>query len=174
MGQGPLELLGSLLQGRGVPSAVRQAGLAPSAIYDFSYRFTVVALAFESAAGPAGDAVVKPEKLKLLQFVAIRPWLLPDVLTWARQPLTRQASILPSTYLRRGFLSDTIHEGVVGFALAAEGLNQVSRGLVKGPNNFLLGNLAATARAQSWFSGERRALEQLAAARITASMLEGW
>lgn len=157
-----------------MPSVVRQSGLAPSAIYDFTYRFTVMALAFESAAGPAGESVVKPEKLKLLQFVAIRPWLLPDVLTWARQPLTRQASILPSTYLRRGFLGDTVHEGVVGFALAAQGLKQVSLGLVKGHNYSMLGDLAVTARMQSWFRGERSALEQLAAVRITASMLEGW
>ena len=74
-----------LLRGGDVVTVVNLARSAPSAIYDLQYRLTVTAFAFALRAktNDAGRLWIRSAELKLVQFVAIRPWLVMVVREWA-------------------------------------------------------------------------------------------
>jgi hypothetical protein len=80
-----LKTLSELLQSGHATPSVRTERLVPSAIYDLQYRMFVVAAAFVMHAkgvDPFGSRI-QAARLRLLQFVAIRPWLLPVIESWS-------------------------------------------------------------------------------------------
>lgn len=172
----PLQMLAELLQSGHAQPVVSLARLAPSAFYDLQYRIVVVASAFEIYAKTwaSEQRQIGAARLKLLQFVASRPWLLPAVREWSAASEKTQVSILPSQRIRRGFISDKIHDNVVEFLIAGGVLTRAGSDVATGEKGELLKMLFSTSVELQLFSTERRVLEDLKGIKITNSMLEGW
>lgn len=83
--QSAIETLSELLQAGHAKLQVRTDRLVPSAIYDVNYRMFLIAAAFELHAKPAPPVArrIHATKLKLLQFIAIRPWLISVIKAWS-------------------------------------------------------------------------------------------
>jgi hypothetical protein len=113
-------------------------------------------------------------RLKLLQFVAIRPWLLPAIRQWSASRKQPQLSLIVSQYLRRGFLSDMMHDDVIAFLEARNVLVRVGDHLMAGENSELLATLHKAAIEDDLFVGERIVLQEIKSIMITNKMLEGW
>jgi len=74
----PLLRLAAMLEASGARPEVTPERLAPSTVYDLEYRVRIIAMAFQIHAAPDKYSTmprVQGRRLKLLQFVAIRPWL---------------------------------------------------------------------------------------------------
>jgi hypothetical protein len=169
--------LASLLEGSAATPVIVESRLAPSAIYDVEYRTVVVALVFEKFAKPfglAGDRRILSAKLKLLQFVAFRPWLLPGIREWSEAEEQGSLAITRSMRIRRGFLSDTAHEDVINLLVACGVLVRSKSHLVAGPKAGELTKISKAAIEQSLFSDVQDALRELEGITFTSSMLEGW
>jgi hypothetical protein len=170
----PLQsLIGFLRDARATPvlSPERQA---PSAVYDLQYRLVVSACAFEiHAKANAGTHRITAPRLKLVQFIAIRPWLLPIVRRWSAARSVAQLSLLNS-HLRQGFLGDGMHDDVVALLVARDVLRRSGGHLLSGVKGPFLTELHDTATRLDLFAAERATLSELLHVKITNSMLEGW
>jgi hypothetical protein len=169
----PLHMLAELLRGAGAQPVISPERSAPSTIYDLQYRLTVTACAFELHSKPdlVNTRRLQPAKLKLLQFMAIRPWLLPVVREWSANQ--SEPSLLTSQHLRRGFLGDAMHDDVIAFLTARDVLTRVGSHLVSGKHAYVLTNLFAASIEQNLFASERAVLQELIGIKLTNSMLEG-
>jgi hypothetical protein len=148
--------------------------LAPSAIYDLDYRVFVVAAAFErhaKAAPPIGRRI-HATKLKLLQFIAVRPRLLPIIKEWSTAKQDEELTFTTQD-LRRGFLGDQMLDSVVAFLVARGALEWMGTHLVEGKNAALLSAINEATIASGLFELERQTIEALGDFKITVRMLEG-
>lgn len=170
----PLHSLAELLAGR-AQLIVAPERLAPSAFYDLRYRMSVIAAAFEIHAKPygLGQRRLHAGRLKLLQFIACRPWLIDMMREWSAAQSDAQLSIASSQRLRRGFLGDQMHEDVVAFLVARGVLAKIGSHIVSVNADFLT-DLYSVSLEQALFSAERRVLHELLNIQITNAMLEGW
>ena len=169
----PLETLAGLLSGRAKVIFAPER-LAPSAFYDLLYRMFIIAAVFELHSEPAfGTQRIAAARLKLLQFIGCRPWLLPMVRQWSETRQDAQLSMLSSRPLRRGYLADTMHDDVIGFLVARSILTWSSKHLAVG-NIDLLRNLYSRAVGDDLFTTERATIRELGDVTITNHMLEGW
>jgi hypothetical protein len=148
--------------------------LVPSAIYDLDYRVFVIAAAFELHAKPAPPVArrIHATKLKLLQFIAIRPRLVSVIKAWSLAKDDEERSFSAQD-LRRGFLGDRMFESVIAFLVARGALEWMGTHLAAGANSELLSNIYMAAVNVGLFETERRALEELAGVKVTVRMLEG-
>jgi hypothetical protein len=171
-----LDTLVTLLQSGRAQPRVEPSRLAPSTIYDLHYRMAVIASTFEIHAVPylLGQRRIAASRLKLLQFVAIRPWLVPVIRKWSETQGYAQQSTLSPQQLRRGFLGDETHDAVVAFLVARGVLHRIHAHLGSSANSDLLTRLYSTALENTLFSTSLQALRDLTDIRITNSMLEGW
>jgi hypothetical protein len=173
----PLERLAALLAASGAEPDLNAGRLAPSTIYDLEYRVLVVAMAFQMHAATdrfSSRPRIQGRRLKLLQFVAMRPWLVPVIREWSASRRDAQRSLDFEEGLRRGFISDTMHERVMGFLIAASALRREDLFVVPGIKSSIIFDLYAEARRHSLFESEGAALHQLEDIIITNEMLEGW
>jgi len=76
--------------------------------------------------------------------------------------------------MRRGFMSDHLHDDVVDFFNAANIFLREGDHIVSGPEIGRARQLYDDACEQELFIGERKALEVLKGIRVTHAMLEGW
>ena len=173
----PLARLAALLEDSGAQVDVNPERLAPSAIYDLEYRVAVVALVFNAYAAEdrfSSRPRLQARRLKLLQFIAIRPWLVPVIREWSRTRRDKARSLDYEEGLRRGFISDTMHERVMDFLVAAGALRREESFVVPGGRFDVLAELQSATRGADLFVMEAEALEHLKAVVITNDMLEGW
>ncbi len=113
-------ILSDLLAGTSAAPYANPQRIAPSTFYDLQYRMFVISAClsiggklegvFQRLAGP---------KMRLLQFIAMRPWLLCVVEEWSASRKDAQRSLQSSQSLRRGFLSDGMHDNVVDYLVAS-------------------------------------------------------
>ena len=169
--QASLQTLADLLRGSRAKLVIEPARFAPSTIYDLEYRLVVLACTFEIHSKTNGR--LHAAKLKMMQFIAVRPWLLPVVQDWAASQKQKQTPMLESQSFRRGFLSDEMHERVVDYLVAHDVFRRERNTLVASANGAFLSRLAATADRSNLFAEERRILTDLLQVRITNNMLEG-
>lgn len=169
-----IEKLSELLQAGHAKPRVRTDRLVPSAIYDLDYRVFVIAAAFELHAKPAPPIArrIHATKLKLLQFIAIRPWLIPVIKNWSLAKDDKEPSFSTQD-LRRGFLGDQTFDSIVAFLVARGALEWMGRYLAAGPNSGLLTTIYMAATNGGLFEAERQALGELAGVKVTLHMLEG-
>src|ERR1700723_105642 len=101
----PLKILANLLNGYAKP-IIDLERLAPASTYDVDYRTALIVLTFEMHAKPpaAGERRMRTAELKLMQFIAQRPWLLPNIRQWSQSTRSHQGSLLVPQHLRRGYL----------------------------------------------------------------------
>lgn len=172
--------LSRLLEKTGATSRVREGRIVPSVVYDLRYRVVVVSCVFERFAKPMTGVPsrrwLRSDKLKFLQFVAIRPWLTSVVSEWSKARGDAQWSMLTSDRLRRGFLADTTHDRVLDFLVAASVFSRHPNGkhVMDGRSGGLIDRLVEEVSQQDLFASERAALAELEAITVTTEMLEGW
>src|SRR5262249_48720402 len=111
-------------------------------------------------------------RLKLLQFVAVRPWLLPVIESWSNAGPNEQPSF-EAQELRRGFLGDDTYDRVVSFLVARNAFECRGAHLIAGKGSALLTDLSNAAKESGLFERERQVLQALVNVRITNHMLEG-
>jgi hypothetical protein len=136
----------------------------------------IVASAFEIHAKPYAldRRRIVASRLKLLQFVAFRPWLMPIIRDWSETRGYAQQSILSPHQLRRGFLGDKMHDDVVAFLVARGVFDWMGSHLVSGVEADVLERLHLTAVEDGLFSASLRVLGEFNDITITNDMLEGW
>ena len=153
------------------------ARLAPSALYDVEYRTAVIALVFARFAriiAPSTLRKISAAKLKLMQFVVLRPWLLPAIREWSEAGPHEGLAFAHSIRIRRGFLSDTAHDDVVNYLTACRIIARQDTQIVEGEHIDTLLTVAKAILDQNLFSGELAAIEDLDQITISNHMLEGW
>ena len=168
-----IETLSALLQSSQAQPRVRTERLVPSAIYDLDYRTFVIAAAFELHAKevlPIGRRI-HATRLKLFQFIAIRPRLMSVIRSWSAAG--DDETSFAAHDLRRGFLGDRMYDAVVAFLVARSALEWMGPHLTAGSNAELLANIYTAAVNADLFVAERRTLEELANVHVTNRMLEG-
>jgi MFS-type transporter involved in bile tolerance (Atg22 family) len=136
----------------------------------------IISAAFEIHAKPFSidRRRIQSTRLKLVQFVATRPTLLPVVKEWSESRHDAQAAFATSHSLRRGFLSDKTHDDVVGFLVARGIFLYDGIHLSDGGNSSFLASMYKSSCEMGLFGVERRVLSDLLTITITNSMLEGW
>ena len=173
----PLERLSALLAASGAQPDITPERLAPSTVYDLEYRVLIVAMSFQLHAASdkySNRPRIQSRRLKLLQFIAMRPWLVSVIREWSLSRHNAQRSLDSEEGLRRGFISDTMHDDVLDFLVAAGALRREETFVVSGMNSSLISDLYSEALGRSLFDAELTALRQLKAIVITNEMLEGW
>lgn len=171
-----IHTLSELLRGSGARAVLAPERIAPSTIYDLQFRIVINALVFQRSAKPYFDSAVRIQaaRQKLIQFVAIRPWLVRVVRDWSATQHVPQLSVHVSQRLRRGFLGDAMQEGVVEFLSAAGVFRRDAGFLAAGPKGGFLKSWSDAVVSQELFVSERAAIEELSGIKITNTMLEGW
>ncbi len=172
-----LAQLAELLQASGAQPDFSPERLAPSTIYDLEYRVLIVAMAFQIHATKdqfSDRPRIPQRRLKLLQFIAMRPWLVPVIEEWSASRHDAQRSLDSEDSLRRGFISDTMHEHVMDFLIAAGGIRREESFVVPGTKSSIIFDLYSEATARTLFESEFTALRALKKTVVTNDMLEGW
>jgi hypothetical protein len=164
----------ALLQESHARPKVRIERLARSAIYDLEYRVFVVAAAFERHAEVVESIGrrIRVTKLKLLQFVTIRPRLLPFIQEWSTTKQDEEHSFTTEE-LRRGFHGDRTFDNVVAFLVASGTLKRMGQYVVEGENAGFLTAINNEVNATGLFDMERKTLEALGNIKITVRMEAG-
>jgi hypothetical protein len=171
---GSLGAIATLLGDTTARPVVRSALATTSPLYDVDYRMFVNSIAFEMHANlsPAGLRIQRA-RIKLLQFVAIRPWLLPALQRWSTEGAADQFSLEHAQRIRRAFLTDTIHDAAISFLIAHEALEPSGSHLLAGRRYDVIASRVAIAKREGLFARERATLELSKEVRITIRMLEG-
>ena len=173
----PIEKLAALLDTTGAQPDITPEHLAPSTVYDLEYRVLIVAMAFQIHAAPdrySNRPRIQSRRLKLLQFAAMRPWLVSVIREWSLSRHDAQRSLASEKGLRRGFISDTMHDNVLDFLVGAGALRRKELYVVSGTNVSVMFNLYSEAVERTLFDAELTALDHLKSIVITNEMLEGW
>ena len=173
----PVEKLAMLLEGSKATPVMMPSRLAPSAIYDVEYRTVVVALLFERFAksfGVGGHRRISSAKLKLLQFIAFRPWLVSSIREWSEGEEQGSLGLTQSIRSRRGFLSDTAHEDVINLLVACGIFVRAKSHLITGEKAGELAKISKAMKEQDLFASMQRVISELAEIPLAKSMLEGW
>jgi hypothetical protein len=173
----PIEQLAALLQNSKAEPVIVPSRLAPSAIYDVEYRTAIVALIFERFANPRPPSdyrKLSSARLKLLQFITLRPWLLAAIREWSEADQQGGFAFSHSMRIRRGFLSDTTHDDLINYLVACGIFLRKETQIVSGKNAAALTEIAKSVVEHKLFESERNVIEELANTKITNEMLEGW
>jgi hypothetical protein len=152
---------------------VRHAGIVQSTLYDLDYHVALIACVFFVAAGGRGEGHprVVAHWLKILQFVAVRPSLLPDFQIWAA---TRRHQDL-DTWQRmpRGYLGDSTHDRTVELLIAGGVLARSGDELVGGSRFADLRRIYDDLVAEHLLSSERAVLLKLSGTQVNKTLLKG-
>jgi hypothetical protein len=170
----PVQRLTTLLRKAGAVPNLCDEAVAPSSMYDPLYRTMVIALTMRVCGKPVlGGLSLSEPKVKLSQFVAIHPELLPSLRGWlAAHARGERPSLEGWARFPRGYAADTLHEKVLTYLIATGELRREARNLLTRVDGtgFLL-SLAAAAKADRSFVVELNTLEELNGMKITLKML---
>jgi hypothetical protein len=170
----PVQRLTALLRRAGAVPALRDEAVAPSSIYDPLYRAMVIALTMRACGRLSGaEWSLSSARLKLAQFVAIHPELLPSLRGWVAAHRRGERPTLEGwAQFPRGYAADAHHERVLTYLVATGELRREGKNLVtRAEGDGLLAALAESAEAKKSFAAERDALQEMAAMKITLKML---
>ena len=170
-----LHALSALLSNSTAFPNLRPERIAPSTYYDLQYRSAVVAATIQINGKTEGAfRKIQSARLRLFQFVAMRPWLLAAVREWSAARKDRRRSLESVQSLRRGFLNDSMHDAVIDY-LAAAGYIFKQRGNIAFPaQGAPLARLFDELETNHLFDAEKTTLLSLSEIVITNDMLEGW
>jgi len=168
-------ILSDLLAGTSAAPYANPQRIAPSTFYDLQYRMFIIAACLHvNGKAEAGFQKISAPKLRLFQFIAMRPWLLDVVQEWSASRKDRQRSLQSSQSLRRGFLSDAMHDNVIDY-LVASGRLFKQKGQIAAPTpSGTLAKLYDQSENGGLFVAETQTLRKLDELVITNDMLEGW
>lgn len=172
-----IESLATLLQQTDAKPVLVPSRLAPSAIYDLEYRTAVICLVFDAfAKAQVGsiDRKISAARLKFLQFISIRPWLLPAIQEWSEESEQSSLGLAYSIRIRRGFLSDTVYEDVMNFLVACRVFVRDGGQTALGDKSEEVQRIIKEVQTRDLFMSERETIVDLGDIKITNNMLEGW
>lgn len=169
------EQLAALLREAKVTPTLRSECVTPSAIYDPTYRIAIIALTLRTCGRPKSGAGLSlaSAKLKLFQFVAVHPHLLPSLRGWVdAYDKGERPSLDGWARFPRGYASDSLCEKLVEYLLASGHLRRVGSNVVDAAESTpFVTQLLAKLDENDLFEDERRVLMELAQMRITLEML---
>src|SRR4051812_44762703 len=118
----PVRELTTLLREANAVPRIRPDAFALSSIYDSTYRAIMIALTLENCGkrrGGDSELRLHDTKVKLFQFVAVHPDLMPSLRGWLRAHEEGQRPSLDGwARFPRGYAADTLYERVVGYLVA--------------------------------------------------------
>ena len=169
------QILSELLTGTDAKLYADPLRSAPSSVYDLQYRTFVIAACLRTiGCSDGGFRKIASNKLRLLQFVAMRPWLLNMVRDWSATRKDPQRSLQSAQSLRRGFLSDGMHDSIVDYLVAAGWLYKQKGQITELLQASGLNKVYDDALKAELFTTERQTIKALDDLVITNDMLEGW
>ena len=169
----PVRELAALLREAGASARVRPERIAKSTLYDLDYHVALIACVFFITANneAASTRRVVAHWMKILQFVAVRPSLLPDFQNWAG---TRRHQDLDTWQkMPRGYLGDTTHDRTVELLVAGGVLIREDDALVAGSSFAVLKKIYEDLVGRDLLRSERTTLTELAQTRVNKTLLKG-
>lgn len=169
----PIAELDALLAEAGAePKFVRQR-ITRSYLYDAEYHMAMIACAFSICAtiGDLGRPELLRPWLKLLQFVAARPRLAPDLIRWAST--RRQQDFETWSKMPRGYIGDRTHDAVVDLLVANGTLSERGDYLVYGAHGSTLERIFQVVFDADLFQKEREIMHKADSLRVSKAMLGG-
>lgn len=173
-----IERLSNVLREAGAVPSVRPELIAPSSIYDPVYRVGIIGCAFSLCAEWDGQRRRRMNRyhLKLLQFVAIHPALLPQLMRWvADSKSPAQVPVERWLGFPAGYVADSLHDQVIEYLTATGELSLVGRNLTVSwpfPAQSYLHRVVQLIVETSAFRREKDVLRELAAIRFSRRMLD--
>ena len=169
----PVKTLGDILRGIGATVTVNTDRLGRSTLYDFDYHSAVIACVFaEHATSDAeGHEYIVAGWLKLMQFVAARPRLAEQVVSWSANRLRYQAMLWHQ--IPRGYVGDETHDATVDFLVASEVLDRYQDNIFGGIRFQSLADTYRRICRDSLFKTEREVIVALKSIRANKTMLRG-
>lgn len=169
----PMRELAAVLREVGASPRVRTNRIARSTLYDLDYHIALIACAFVITAGDkaARSHRVIAHWLKVLQFVAVRPTILPDFKVWAGTWQRRGLDIWQK--MPRGYLGDTTHDHTVEFLIVGGVLARDGDALIAGNNFGRLQHVYDDLVARNLLLTEREALRELSDIHVNKTLLKG-
>jgi hypothetical protein len=168
-----VQQLADLLREAGAKPRVSPDRVVRSTLYDLDYHIALIACVFfiVSEQRTDGTRSVVAHWLKILQFIAVRPALLPDFLRWAR---TRRRPDLDTWQLMpRGYLGDRTHDRTVEFLVATNVLHRTADSLIGGEAFAGLHALYHDVMAKGLLRSEREALQTMSSLPVNKTLLGG-
>lgn len=169
------QILSELLGGTNARPYANPQRSSPSSVYDLQYRTFVIAACLRTIGRPEGNfRKVASNKLRLLQFVAMRPWLVGMVENWSATRKDAQQSLQSSQSLRRGFISDGMHDSIIDYLVAAGLLYKQKGQIAEKLQESGLDSIFDEVVKAGLFTTEQETIRSLSEIVITNDMLEGW
>lgn len=165
--------LAELLRESGAQPRVSPDRVVRSTLYDLDYHVALISCVFFIASQNRTDDTrsVVAHWLKILQFIAVRPSLLPDFLRWAR---TRRRPDLDTWQkMPRGYLGDLTHDRTVELLVATEVLHRTADSLIGGANFWRLEALYQDIVTRNLLVSERDALHTMSSLPVNRTLLSG-
>jgi hypothetical protein len=171
----PVHALTVLLREANAIPRIRTESFPLSSMYDSTYRAIVVGLTLEICAKKRGtdpQARLADAKVKLFQFVAVHPDLMPSLRGWLRaHEEGKRPSLDGWARFPRGYAADTLYERVVAYLVSTGELGQDGKQLWRRQSEGLLSGLIRIVVARDAFTREREILTELGTVKLTMKML---
>ena len=169
----PVRELTALLREVGASPRVSPERIVRSTLYDLDYHVALIACVFFIT---AKEETTNPRRvvahwLKILQFVAVRPTLLPDFQIWART--RRHQNLETWQKMPRGYIGDTTHDNTVELLLAGGVLARDDDALVAGPRFADLQQIYDDVVGKDLLQSERGTLMKLTNIPANKTLLKG-
>jgi hypothetical protein len=168
-----VQQLAELLRETGAKPRVSPDRVVRSTLYDLDYHIALIASVFFIASEPRTDGTrsVVAHWLKILQFIAARPALLPDFVRWSRA--RRRPDLDTWQKMPRGYLGDRTHDRTVELLVATKVLHRTADSLVGGESFSRLETLYLDILAKGLLRSEREALETMSHLSVNKTLLSG-
>ena len=170
---GKVQQLAELLRETGAKPRVSPDRVVRSTLYDLDYHVALIACVFFIASEPRTDGTrsVVAHWLKILQFIAVRPALLPDFLRWSRARRHPDLDMLQE--MPRGYLGDRTHDRTVELLVATKVLHRTADSLIGGESFARLETLYLDILAKGLLRSEREALQTMSHLPVNKTLLSG-
>ena len=168
-----VQALAAVLKEIGAPPRLAPERVVRSTLYDLDYHVALVACAFSINGHPRTDGTraLISHWLKLLQFVAVRPGLLPDFQRWAKE--RRRPDLDTWQKMPRGFLGDRTHDRTIELLVAARVLYRAPEELISGERFKVLDALYQHILERELLLSERSVLHDMAKIPVNKTLLRG-
>ena len=168
-----VQALTALLREIGATPRLAPARVVRSTLYDLDYHVALVACAFliNGQLRTDGERSMISHWLKLLQFVAVRPNLLPNFQRWVAE--RKHPDLNTWQRMPRGFLGDRTHDRTIELLVAEGMLDRTADGLISGERFGLLEGVYEQILEHNLLASERSVLQNMAMVPVNKTMLRG-
>lgn len=172
-GVGAIQALTDILRETRAKPRVSPDRVVRSTLYDLDYHMALIACVFFEVAqlDANGSRSLMAHWLKILQFVAVRPALLPDFQLWAKE--RRHPDLDTWQKMPRGYLGDETHDRTIELLVAGRVLVRKADSLISGEQFSVLQKIYENIVSKDLLRSERATLRELAPNRANKKLLNG-